>query len=439
VSKTDSRRKGRITSPVHNTPIDFRAPLAKYDVVIIGAGAAGLAAAIFTRRLSPERAVALLDGARKLGAKVLVSGGGRCNVTNASVTEHDFWGGRSTIVRNVLRRFTVAETVQFFEQIGVRLHEEAGGKLFPDSNRARDVLDALIGEAERVGVHTYTGHRVQEVVNQNGLYQLTTPHGLFTARRVVLATGGRSLPKSGSDGAGYEMARALGHTIVPATPALAPLVLDDREPLHKRLTGVSHDAELTVWVDDRQAIRLDGALLWTHFGISGPVVLNASRHWCRARLENRSVRVTLKFLPSLSFDHVEDRLASLMASRRRASMPTLLATLLPAAVAEALVSAVGIDENVSASQLTRADRRRLVHALVERDLPISDTRGYNYAEATAGGITLTEIDPSTMASRIAQGLYVVGEVLDVDGRIGGFNFQWAWSTAHVAAHALATP
>jgi predicted Rossmann fold flavoprotein len=407
-----------------------------YEIAVIGGGAAGLATAIFTRQLNPTASVVVLDGAKKLGAKILVSGGGRCNVTNAIVTEQDFWGGRPTIVRNILRAFAVPETVAFFENIGISLHEEHDGKLFPDSNRARDVLDALLREADRVGVTVLTNHRVQGVLLDNRTFTLVTTQRSIAVDRLVLATGGCSLPKSGSDGTGYDIARVLGHTLVPTTPALAPLTLNDGE-LHRKLSGVSHDAELTVWIDDRRSIRLRGSLLWTHFGISGPLVLNASRHWCRARLENKKVRVTLNFSPSSTFDAMDRRLTDLTASRPRASIPALLATFFPAAVANALVGAVGIDENVGAAQLTRSDRRRLVHALVEWNLPISDTRGYNYAEATAGGVELTEIDPSTMHSRVCPGLYLVGEVLDVDGRIGGFNFQWAWSTAHVAARALA--
>ena len=396
-----------------------------------------MATAIFTRQLNPRHSVALLDGAGKLGAKVLVSGGGRCNVTNAVVTEHDFWGGRSTIVRNVLRRFTVSETVQFFASIGVSLHEEAGGKLFPDSNRARDVLNALVSEIGRVEVRLLAKHRVEAIVRQDGPFLLSTSQGPITAQRVVLATGGQSLPKSGSDGGGYQMARALGHSIVPTTPALAPLILETSEPLHTRLTGVAHDVALTVWIEDRVSIRLQGALLWTHFGVSGPVVLNASRHWARARLENKRVRVMLNFLPPATFDEVDIQLLGLMESRPRAAMPSVLAALLPAALADTLVEHLGFDRTLTAAQITRADRRRLVHALVEWPLPIVDTRGYNYAEATAGGVDLTEINPSTMESRVCPGLYIVGEVLDVDGRIGGFNFQWAWSSARVAARALA--
>ena len=409
-------------------------PTHSYDVAIVGAGAAGLATAIFARRLNPNRSIAVLDGAKKIGAKILVSGGGRCNVTNAIVTEQDFWGGRSTIVRNVLRAFGVPETVEFFAEIGVPLHEEHDGKLFPDSNRARDVLDALLREAERVGVVVLSDHRVDGVL-ANTVFTLVTRHGPIVATRLVLATGGRSLPKSGSDGTGYDIARTLGHTIVATTPALAPLVLENHE--HGDLSGVSHDAELTVWVDDRVLTRLSGSLLWTHFGLSGPVVLNASRHWARAKLENKRVGLTLNCSPTSSFDAADHHVVGLIATRPRASIPTILSTFLPGAVAAALARQLGIDPDAGASHLTRTDRRRLVHGLVEWKLPISDTRGYNYAEATAGGVELTEIDPFTMESRMCPGLYLVGEILDVDGRIGGFNFQWAWSSGHVAGRAIA--
>jgi predicted Rossmann fold flavoprotein len=194
------------------------------DIVVVGAGAAGLATAIFTRRLNPSRPVLLLDGAAKPGAKILVSGGSRCNVTNVAVTERDFSGGKSTIVRRVLRGFTVAETIAWFAALGVPLHEEEHGKLFPDSNRSRDVLDALLHESEASGVMLRPATRVADVAPVAGGFRVETSRGPIDAASVVLATGGLSLPKTGSDGAGLDLARRLGHAIVPTTPSLVPLV-----------------------------------------------------------------------------------------------------------------------------------------------------------------------------------------------------------------------
>jgi len=406
-------------------------------VAIVGAGAAGLATAIFARRLNPSRSVVLLDGAKKPGAKILVSGGGRCNVTNVSVTDADFNGGRRSIIRRVLRGFPVADTVAFFRAIGVPLHEEADGKLFPDSNRARDVVAALLREAEAAGVVLRAGHRVRDLAPADEGIRLVMSEGDLHARRVVLATGGRSLPKSGSDGAGLDIARRLGHTIVPTTPALVPLLLAESEPLHRRLTGVAMDVELTVRADEAATARIRGALLWTHFGTSGPATLDVSRHWLRAGLEGRSAALTASFCPGERFEDVEAWWTRAAAERPRASVPTVLATRLPASAAGAIVGALGLDAAPALAHLSRSERRRLAHALVEWPLPVTGSRGYNYAEVTAGGVDLGEIDSATMASRVCPGLFLVGEILDVDGRVGGFNFQWAWASARVAARALA--
>ena len=371
-----------------------------------------------------------------------MSGGSRCNVTNASVTDADFWGGTRAIVRRVLRAFPVPDTIAFFDELGVRLHEEAGGKLFPDSNRARDVLDALLRAVDAAGATLRSGHRVLDVSREADRFRITTSSGEIDAGAVVLATGGQSLPKTGSDGAAYAIARSLGHSITPTTPGLAPLLLAEDEvdgavAFHRELAGVAHDAELTLWIDGSVAVRIHGALLWTHFGISGPAALDMSRHWLRARLDGRDAKLTANFCPGLSFDDLDRRWTSLAGERPKASVQTALATLLPASAAAAVLRRRGIDAAVALAHFARDDRRRLVQALVAWPLPIAGSRGYNYAEVTAGGVPLREIDPATMESRVCPGLFLVGEILDVDGRIGGFNFQWAWSSARVAAAGLA--
>ncbi len=405
------------------------------DVVIVGAGAAGLATAIFCKRHAPRLHVICLDGARRVGAKILVSGGSRCNVTNTIVTERDFWGGPARAVRNVLRAFPASRAAAFFAEIGVALHEEEDGKLFPDTNRARDVLDALLRELERVGAELQSGERVIDVRREPGGFVVATASGQeHHARAVVLATGGRSLPKTGSDGAGYELASRLGHGYIETTPALAPLVLDG--DTHAGLSGIAHPARLTIRAAGCPAIALDGALLWTHVGASGPVALNASRHWHRARLEGRLVDVVLSLCPGETFETLEAWMEQQAGARPRALAATVLATRLPAAVADAWARAAGA-EGITLAHLSRDARRRLIRALLASPLAVRDSRGYNVAEVTAGGIPLDEIDPARMASRRCDGLYLVGEMLDVDGRLGGFNFQWSWSSAWVAGRAMA--
>jgi len=428
----------------HLTP--FRAKLSRLssvdivdvvDIVIVGAGAAGLATAIFTRRFNPHRTVLLLEGARRPGAKILVSGGSRCNVTNAAASDADFWGGRRAIVRRVLRALPVRDTVAFFSDLGVALHEEADGKLFPDSQRARDVLHALLHETERAGATLAADTRVLDVERDADAFRVVTNHGDVRAARVVLATGGQSLPKSGSDGAGFEIARRLGHRVVPTTPALVPLLLaGGSHPMHQELSGVAQPVELTLRVDGAVAIRLTGSLLWTHFGISGPVTLDMSRHWLRAQLAGRSTSLTVSFCPRRPYEEVDRWWTTRAIERPQTSLLSGLSALVPASVAAALLGRLALDASTPLAHFRRDDRRRLAHALVAWPLDVTGSRGYNYAEATAGGVALNEIDPATMQSRICPGLFLVGEILDVDGRIGGFNFQWAWASARVAGDAL---
>ncbi|MFT3828026.1 MAG: NAD(P)/FAD-dependent oxidoreductase [Chitinophagaceae bacterium] len=368
--------------------------------------------------------------------QILVSGGGRCNVTNARVTERDFNGGSAAAIRQILRTLPVSRTIALFTELGVPLHEEEHGKLFPDSNRARDVLDALLGEARRLGVERIDGCRVAAVHSSPAGFAIDTSLGVLRARRVVLATGGQSLPKSGSDGSGWIMARRLGHTIVPPVPALVPLTLSASALSHAALSGIAHDVEIAVWIDGRIGTRVSGSLLWTHFGISGPAALDVSRHWTRGVAEHRTVALTLNVVPDHTFDTVDSALVAASADRARATLATILSVWMPGAVADAFLAAVDIPRSQAVGSLTRDARRRLAHALVEWPLAVSGTRGYNYAEVTAGGVDLAEVDPKTMESRVQRGLYLVGEVLDVDGRLGGFNFQWAWASAATAARGL---
>ena len=412
-----------------------------WDVAIVGAGAAGLATATFAARSNPALRIVALDGAKKLGAKILVSGGGRCNVTNVRVVDADFFGGNRNVVRRILNTLPVEQTIAFFKEIGVDLHEEPLGKLFPDSNSAKTVLNALLREAERLGVSLQTDSRVSAITRAQGsaanaAFELhLDADRIVRARQIVLATGGRSLPETGSDGHGYELAQSLGHTITPTTPALAPLVLEG--DFHVELSGIAQEVELTIRSTGEKPNRIHGPMLWTHFGISGPAALDLSRHWHRARLEKRAPLVTANLLPNRTLEQITNELIALAAHQGRTRIVSWLSEYMPSRVAESICRRAGISPEQTASQLNRDHRWQFVETLTALPLTIRDSRGYAYAEVTAGGIPLSEIDASTMQSRVCPGLYVVGEILDVDGRLGGFNFQWAWSTAAQAGRAVA--
>jgi hypothetical protein len=413
------------------------------DLAIIGGGAAGLAAAIFAAQSAgPGRHIVLLDGARALGAKILVSGGGRCNVTHDVVIPEDFNGSRP-MVRNVLAAFDAAAAVRWFASLGVELKREETGKLFPTANSARAVLNALLNRCAVLGVTIQPGSRVLDVSPSNQDDQAPTQaftiqheHGVLRCGRVILATGGKSLPRSGSDGSGWEIARRLGHSVTPTYAALVPLVLDAKM-FHAALAGIAGEVELSTFTGGKLIDRRRGSLLWTHFGISGPVVMDASRHWVIAHESGAEARMQCNLLPGENFETAERWWIGLATSRPRLSITNAITTRLPERVAAAMVAHAGIDPATVCGQLSRDSRRALVHVLTALPLPIVQHRGWNYAEVTAGGVPLNEIDYRTMESRRTPGVHLVGEILDCDGRIGGFNFQWAWATGHLAGRAAA--
>ncbi|MEO8277628.1 MAG: aminoacetone oxidase family FAD-binding enzyme [Thermoanaerobaculia bacterium] len=406
------------------------------DIAIVGAGAAGLMAAIQAGRRNPEKRIVALDGARTLGAKILVAGGGRCNVTHFEVTAEDFAGASPRAIAKVLREFPVSAVVDFFRAQRVELKREATGKLFPVTDSARTVLDALLGAARSAGADLRHPCRVESIARAGEGFRLKGSWGELAARRVILAAGGQALPKSGSDGAGVALVRSLGHTSTATIfPALVPLVVPETHWV-RALSGISLPARIEVrGARGERRSAFEGDLLCTHFGLSGPVALDASRHFLFARQDDPGARLLVSFLPR---QHPEN-LAAELENLGRKSFGNWLGERLPDRLAAALVRSAGLDPAGTALRLPREGRKALVRAVVENEIPIAADRGFVHAEATAGGIPLTQVHLDSMESRLVPGLHLCGELLDVDGRIGGFNFQWAWASGSVAGRAAAGP
>jgi len=414
------------------------------DLAVVGAGAAGLmagiqaasaASAASTSSAPAGLRVVVLEGAKRPGAKILVSGGGRCNVTHERVGAEDFNGSSRHAIAKILRSFDLERTLEFFRALGVVLEREPTGKLFPLNDQARSVLDALLRAARDSGVEVRSGCRVDRIRRDpgSGTFEVGGPWGSLTARRVILATGGQSLPKSGSDGFGYELARRLGHSVSDLFPALVPLTLEAGSPLLD-LSGIS--AEVVLEVRDDRGKKLAsaaGALLLTHFGISGPAVLDISRHWIAARRAGAEASLWVNWLPETPRQSLEEELLGLGAK----SVGGWLQLRFPDRLGEALCGLASVDPAETGARLPREGRKALVRALADLRLPVSGDRGYNFAEATAGGVPLSELVLSTLESRRCPGLHLCGEICDVDGRIGGFNFQWAWSSGAVAGRGAA--
>jgi len=410
----------------------------KVDLAIVGAGAAGLMAAIFAARAARTaggRRVVVLDGARRIGAKILIAGGGRCNVTHDVVDETAFAGSTRPAIRKVLRRFGVSETISFFRELGVELKREETGKLFPVTDRARTVLAALIEAARGAGAELRYPRRVESVTREDDAFLIEGPPsgpdawGSLRALKAVLAAGGRSVPNTGSDGHGYAIARSLGHTITPRVlPALVPLTLP-RNHFICKLSGVSSIAtlELRSPTGKRLAAFTD-SMLCAHFGVSGPVVLDISRYYLDAAAENPGAHIVINWLPGANAASVEEGLRK----AGRAGAGSFMRGRLPERLARSICDEAGVDPSLPCHSFTREQRRRLASALTSMPLPVIGDRGFAVAEVTAGGVPLPEIHLDTMRSRVSPGLSLCGEICDVDGRIGGYNFQWAWSSGWIA-------
>ncbi len=399
-------------------------------MTIIGAGAAGLMAAIHAA--GPGRQVTLVERTKDGGRKILISGGGRCNILPSSWRPEQYVTASSpNTLRNMLRSWPLAEQRRFFENtLGLRLAlEEENGKLFPVSNSARDVRDRLIAHARERGVHIRFETRVTGLrpAGADGWEVRVAEGDSIRSDAVVVATGGLSVPATGSDGTGLRLLETLGHTIHPLYPALTPLTAEP--PRHAPLAGVSLDVAIEAPLE-RGAFESAGGFLFTHRGYSGPAVLNVSHLAVRHRLAGglpgeRPIHVRWTGEDSATWDRA-------LVEEPSGTVASLLRRRLPTRLADALIRESRVQPDRSLAQLQREERGRLVDVLARYPLPWTGDEGYKKAEVTGGGVALDEVDPRTLESRVAPGLFLCGELLDAFGPIGGYNFLWGWATGRAA-------
>ena len=404
------------------------------DIVVIGGGAAGCMAALTAARKGAS--VILLERNQKLGRKLYITGKGRCNVTNDcapdEVLKNIPHNGR--FLTSSVTRFPPALVKELFTALGVKLKTERGNRVFPQSDKAADIIDALLLGLRRAGVEIRE-ERAADIRSSGEGLRVRTERGEYHCKAVILATGGVSYPLTGSTGDGYQMAAALGHTIIPPKPSLVPLVAEG--DLCRRMQGLSlRNGAIKVKNSKKKVIYQEqGEMLFTHFGLSGPLILSASAHMRDFDKEHYTVWIDMK--PALDEKTLDARLLRDLGENPNREFHNVLDGLVPRLMVPVLAELTGIPDGTKANSVTREGRRRLLELLKNFPVEITGPRPVEEAIVTSGGIKVTEVDPKTMQSKLVKGIYFAGEVLDADAYTGGFNLQIAWSTGHAAGESAA--
>ncbi len=405
-----------------------------YDAIIIGGGAAGMYCAITAARLGVK--VAVVEKNDRLGKKLAITGKGRCNVTNNSDNE--------TILKNIPRnaRFlysalsqcSAADVMAFFEELGVPLKTERGNRVFPVSDKAGDVVNALVSELKRLGVEIIRDNCTSLLIENGACVGIRTKKQELRGGCVVVATGGKSYPLTGSDGFGYKLAQQVGHTMIQPEPSLSAMVTEERWV--SQLSGLDLRNISMKLLDNGKVIYEDfGELMFCDYGISGPTVLSASAHIEKMQPSRYSIRVDMK--PALTEKQLDARILRDFAERKGKPFIEGIRGLMPAQMAPVFAELSGIDVNKRVDEVSKVERRRIVELLKGLELHISRFRPIEEAIITRGGVKVSEVSPKTMESKLCSGLYFIGEVLDCDAYTGGFNLQIAFSTAYSCATAIA--
>lgn len=406
----------------------------EFDVIVIGAGSAGILAAGRAAELGAK--VLVLEKMQQEGRKLLITGKGRCNITNdapiAEFIKHVSPNGK--FLRYAFSKFFSKDIIKLLHEYGVESTLERGGRYFPASNKSKDVLNALLKWLNYLKVEIRCGYRVEKILDDAGsIFGLRANGREFRAKSVILATGGKSYPATGSNGEGYELARQLGHTIEHPRPALVPL--ETKGSIAQKLQGLNlKNVKAVVWVNDKKAGEDFGEMIFTHFGLSGPIILTLSRIAVDALKQKHKVEITIDLKPALDEPKLDKRLLRYLDEHGKKKINSIFRTWLPASMAPVFIAILGLDPEKQCHQVSSNERKQIRNLLKNFHFAISHSRSFKEAIITAGGISTKEILSKTMESKLIKGLYFAGEIIDVDAETGGYNLQIAYSTGWLAGN-----
>lgn len=410
-----------------------------HDLIIIGGGASGLMAAITAKDFGLD--VAIIEGTDRIGKKILTTGNGRCNISNRTISFPflSYHSENSGFFSKTLSSFGVEDTENFFLSLGLPIVELKNGKMYPKSLQASSVVDILRFAIEDRCIPLYTDCKVKDI-HKGKNFKLSTSNEekkLFTCNKLILACGGKSAVKTGSDGSGYNLAKSLGHTVLKTIPGIVQLKLDN--PYLKSISGVKFYGYATLLINGKAIRKEFGEILFTDYGISGPPILQISGHASKALLNNKNVEVLIDMLPNEDVSDVENFLEGHFAMfSHRPVIDSLIGIINKKLIPTVLKSSNISNLHMPCYELDWNNKRDIINTLKSWKFKCVDTNGFNQAQVTIGGIDTKELDSSTLESKLVKNLYFCGEILDVDGDCGGFNLQWAWSSGHMVAKNIAS-
>ena len=403
----------------------------KTEIAVIGGGASGMMAAITARKSGKE--VIILERKDRILKKVLITGNGRCNITNVNANISNYFGKNISSVENILNSFNPQDTMDFFNGLGIVCNEENRGKVYPLSGQASSVVDALRFEAERLGIKIETEFYVKKIEKDGFKFKIySEDRKKIEAGRVILAAGGQSYPELGSNGSGFELAKELGHSVTRLSPSIVQLKTEKHQV--KGLQGIKTDVAVTAYGDNKKICTYDGELLFTDYGISGNVVFNIS--FVMPLYKN--VEFEIDFMEKFDYNELYEILKERKKIMSHLTMENYFNGMINKKLGQFLSKVSGIEKlSKPVKDLNDSEIRKLCTVLKKYRVKILDTTGFKNAQITAGGVSLDEVNPETLESKIVKGLYFSGEVLDVYGECGGFNLQWAWASGYIAGKNVA--